>query len=82
MIKGISLLICFLSICFYYSQDLKLDIIPQPKSTKYGNVDFQIPSKLNIITDKKLVNEAMFLKEYLETITSNNIPILFAKEVT
>ena len=77
------MLICFLSIYFYYSQDLKLDIIPQPKGTKYGNVDFQIPSKLNIITDKKLVNEAMFLKEYLETITSNNIPILFAKkEVT
>ena len=79
MIKGVSFLICFVGLSFAYSQGLKIDLIPRPNIIKYGNVDCHIPSKLKIITNEKLVNEARFLKEYLETITSNKIPILFAK---
>ena len=80
MLKGVSFLICFISISFVFSQGSKLDVIPNPFMIKQGNQNIEIPAEVKIITDEKLLNEASYLKEFLDKKMATNIPIVVAKE--
>ena len=80
MLKGVSFLIYFISISFVFSQGSKLDVIPKPLMIKQGNQNIEIPSEVKIITDEKLLNEASYLKEFLDKKMATKIPIVFAKE--